>query len=87
MSCGRAGDAILDELGLDLRSSERGRPKKLMDATVVSASPEPITAGPSNVNPGTSSDIAQLYSQLLMRWPSKWPGLWTNSAVMSMTPE
>ena len=57
MSCGRAGDAILDELGLNLRSSKRGRPKKRMDA-----SPEPITADPSNANPGTSSDVAQLQS-------------------------
>ena len=64
MSCGRAGDAILDELGLNLRSSKRGRPKKSVDATptVVSASTEPITAGPSNANPGTSSDVAKLQS-------------------------
>ena len=57
MSCGRAGDAILDELGLNLRSSKRGRP---VDATVVSASTESITAGPSNANPGTPTDVAQL---------------------------
>ena len=64
MSCGRAGDAILDELGLNLLSSKRGRPKKSVDATptVVSASTEPITAGPSNTNPGTSSDVAKLQS-------------------------
>ena len=31
MSCGRAGDAILDELGLNLHSSKRGRPKKSSD--------------------------------------------------------
>ena len=29
---------------------------------MVSASPGPITAGPSNANPGTSSDVAQLQS-------------------------
>ena len=62
MSCGRAGDAILDELGLNLRSNKRGRPRKRVDATVVSASPEPFTTGPSNVNPGTSSDVAKLQS-------------------------
>ena len=61
MSCGRAGDAILDELGLNLRSSKRGRPKKAVDATVVSASTS-ITAGPSNANPDTPSDVAQLQS-------------------------
>ena len=37
-------------------------PKKRVDATVVSASPEPITVGPSNSNAGTSSDVAQLQS-------------------------
>ena len=62
MSCGRAGDAILDELGLNLRSSKRGRPKKAVDATVVSASRDSITAGPSNANPDTPSDVAQLQS-------------------------
>ena len=47
-----------------MRSSKRGRPKKSVDATptVVSASTEPITAGPSNANPGTSSDVAKLQS-------------------------
>ena len=86
MSCGRAGDAILDELGLNLRSSKRGRPKKSVDATptVVSASTEPITAGPSNANPGTPSDVAKLQSTVdalaeQMAW------LWRNSMVMSMT--
>ena len=29
---------------------------------MVSASTEPITAGPSNANPGTSSDVAKLQS-------------------------
>ena len=71
MSCERAGDAILDELGLTLRSSKaqvgKKFPKKRADVQrqdTLPASSGSIS-GQSNTNPmtshaGTSSDVAQL---------------------------
>ena len=73
MSCERAGDAILDELGLTLRSSKaqvgKKFPKKRADVQrqdTLHASSGSIS-GPSNTNlvtshAGTSSDVAQLHS-------------------------
>ena len=73
MSCERAGDAILDELELTLRSSKaqvgKKLPKKRADVQrqdTLPASSGSIS-GPSNTNPvtshaGTSSDVAQLQS-------------------------